>query len=72
VLPGARGCLDPDDPVSRVTVTFQSDGSVQNVAVSGGAAGKPAEACIRSALMKARVQPFAQPSFSFGTTIRPN
>jgi hypothetical protein len=72
VLPGARGCLDADDPVSRVTVTFQSDGSVQNVAVSGGAAGKPAEACIRSALMKARVQPFAQPSFSFGTTIRPN
>ena len=35
-------------------------------------AGKPAEDCIRAALLKARVAPFAQPSFSAPTTIRPN
>ncbi|HEY1695936.1 MAG TPA: hypothetical protein VGG39_27400 [Polyangiaceae bacterium] len=71
-LPGARGCLGPDDPISHATVTFRSDGSVQNVGVSGGAAGKPAEACIRSALSKARVAPFAQPTFTASTTVRPN
>jgi hypothetical protein len=71
-LPGARACLGADDPISHVTVTFKSDGSVQSVAVSGGAAGKPAEACIRSALSKARVTPFAQPTFTASTTVRPN
>ena len=71
-LPAARGCLGPDDPISRATVTFQSDGTVQSVSVTGGAAGKPAEACIRSALMRARVPPFAMPTFTAPTTIRPN
>ena len=71
-LPGARACLGPDDPISRATVTFQSDGSVQSVSVSGGAAGKPVEGCIRAALMKARVQPFAQATYSASTTIRAN
>jgi hypothetical protein len=71
-LPGARACLGPDDAISRATVTFQSDGSVQSVSVSGGAAGKPAEGCIRAALMKARVQPFAQSTYSAPATIRPN
>ena len=71
-LPSARACLEPDDPISHATVTFQSDGSVGSVTVTGGAAGKPAEACIRSALSKARVSPFAQPSFSVPATIRPN
>ena len=71
-LPGARACVDPDDAISHAMVTFQSDGSVQNVSVSGGAAGKPAEACIRAALMKARVPPFASPTFSAPATIRGN
>jgi hypothetical protein len=71
-LPGARACVDPDDAISHAMVTFQSDGSVQNVTVSGGAAGKPAEACIRAALMKARVPPFASPTFSAPATIRGN
>ena len=53
-------------------VTFKSDGTVQSVSVSGGAAGKPAEACIRSALSKARIPPFAQPTFTAPTTVRPN
>jgi hypothetical protein len=71
-LPGARACVDPDDAISHAMVTFQSDGSVQNVTISGGAAGKPAEACIRAALMKARVPPFASPTFSAPATIRGN
>jgi hypothetical protein len=53
-------------------VTFRSDGSVESVSVTGNAAGKPAEACIRAALMKAHVAPFAQPSFSAPATVRPN
>ena len=71
-LPGARACLGPDDPISRASVTFQSDGTVQSVSVTGGAAGKPAEACIRSALMRAKVPPFATPTFTAPATIRPN
>lgn len=71
-LPGARACLGADDPISHATVTFKSDGSVQSVGISGGAAGKPSEACVRSALMKARVAPFAQPTFTASATVRPN
>jgi hypothetical protein len=71
-MPGARACLGPDDAVSHATVTFKSDGSVQSVAISGGAAGKPAEGCIRAALSKARVQPFVQPTFTAPATVRPN
>jgi hypothetical protein len=71
-VPGARSCLSSDDAVSRAMVTFKSDGSVQSVSVTGGAKGTPAEACIRSALMKAHVPPFAQPTFASPVTIRPN
>jgi hypothetical protein len=71
-LPSARSCLGPDDPISHATITFKSDGSVQSVGVSGGAAGKPAEGCIRAALSKARVAPFAQPTFTATATVRPN
>jgi hypothetical protein len=72
VLPAARAGRGPDDPVSRATVTFGSDGSVKSVSVTGGAQGKPAEACIRAALMKAHVAPFASPTFTAPATIRPN
>jgi hypothetical protein len=71
VLPAARYCLGPDDPVSRATITFKSDGSVQNIAVTGNAAGQPAEGCIRSRLMTARVPPFASPTFTWTVTVRP-
>src|SRR5439155_2555451 len=50
VLPGARTCLGPDDPVSKASVVFQSDGTVQSVAVTGSASGKPAAQCIKNAL----------------------
>jgi hypothetical protein len=71
-LPAARGCLGPDDPISHATITFRSDGSAQKVSISGGAVGKPAEACIRSALMNTRVPPFVQATFTASTTVRPN
>ena len=72
VLYSARACLGPDDAVSQATIVFQSSGAVQSVSVSGGAAGKPQEACIKQALGRAKVAPFAQPSFAFSVTIRPN
>jgi hypothetical protein len=68
----ARGCLLAGDAVSHATVTFRSDGSVSDVAVSGGAAGTPADSCIRAALSGARVPPFAEPSFAAPVTVRPN
>jgi hypothetical protein len=70
-LGGARACVAGHDAPSRATVTFGSNGRVQSVGVSGPAAGTPAESCIRAALSKARVQPFARPSFSVGVTVRP-
>jgi hypothetical protein len=70
VLPGARACLGPDDPVSRAAITFNSAGSVSSVNVSGGAAGKPAEACIKGALGKAKLAPFAEPTYTANITVR--
>ncbi len=72
VMPNAKACLGTDDPMSRATVTFQSDGTVKSVSVSGFAAGKPAEACIKSALSKATVAPFAEATYPVPVTIRSN
>lgn len=71
VMGGARACVAGHDAPSRATVTFGSDGRVTSVGVSGPAAGTPAESCIRAALSKARVQPFARPSFGVSATVRP-
>jgi hypothetical protein len=71
VMPTARYCLGPDDPVSRATITFKSDGSVESVAIAGDAAGQPAEACIRARLMDARIPPFANPKFTWTVPVRP-
>jgi hypothetical protein len=68
----ARSCLGLDDPISKAAVTFESSGNVQGVVVSGFAAGKPAEACIKAALSKAKVPPFAQSIYTQSFTIRPN
>lgn len=70
VLGQARSCVAEDDPISRANVTFASAGNVQSVSVSGGAAGKPAEACIKAALSKAHVAPFAEATYSAPVTIR--
>ncbi len=72
VMPTVRACLQPDDPISRASVVFDSTGAVTGITVTGYAAGKPAEACIKSALGKAKVQPFAQPNYTANVTIRPN
>lgn len=71
VLPDAKHCLNEGDPISRASVVFKSDGSVQAVSVTGFAAGKPAEACIKAALGKAKVSPFAEATYSFPVTVRP-
>ena len=70
VLPGARACLGPDDAVSRASITFTSAGTVSSVGVTGGAAGKPAEACIKGALSKAKLAPFAEPTYTANITVR--
>jgi hypothetical protein len=72
VLPAAQGCLDGDAPISYANITFRSDGSVAAVAISGWAAGKPVEACIRRALSGARVPPFRQATYAVPATVRGN
>jgi hypothetical protein len=71
VMGGARACVAGQQEASSATVTFGSDGRVQSVSVAGPAAGTPAEACIKAALSKALVQPFARPTFSVGAKVRP-
>lgn len=72
VLGKAKACIGPDDPISRASVVFASAGTVSSVAVSGNAAGKPAEACIKSALSGAKLNtPFAEPTYTTTVTIRP-
>jgi hypothetical protein len=70
-LPAARACLKPDEPVSRAAITFGSNGNVASVVVTGNAVGKPAEACIKAALGKAKVPAFAMPTYSANVTVRP-
>lgn len=68
----AEACVEGDVPISHANVTFSSTGVVQSVAVSGWAAGKPAETCVREALTKVRVAPFLQSSYVVPVTIRSN
>lgn len=71
VLGAARACIAGEPAASSATLVFGSNGQVTSVSVSGPADGTPAAACIKSALGKARVQPFAAKSFSLGVTVRP-
>jgi hypothetical protein len=71
VLGAARACIAGQPEASSATLVFGSSGEVTSVNVSGPAEGTPAAACIKSALGKARVQPFAASSFSLGVTVRP-
>jgi hypothetical protein len=68
VLPAARACLGPGDPASRAVVTFRSDGTVQDVSLPARTAS--AEGCVRAALEKARVPPFAEGTYSAPVTVR--
>jgi len=71
VMAGARSCLAGQETGSKATVTFGTDGHVKSVSVAGPAAGTPAESCVRSALMGARVPPFSEPEYSASFTVRP-
>jgi hypothetical protein len=71
VLGAARACVAGQPEASSATLVFGSSGEVKSVSVSGPAEGTPAAACIKAALGKARVQPFAAPTFSLGVTVRP-
>lgn len=71
VMSGARHCVAGDDAPSSAVVVFGSDGRVQQVTVSGSAAGKSSASCIEAQLSRARVQPFAASNFSVNATVRP-
>jgi serine/threonine-protein kinase len=71
VMGSARACFNPDDPSSRANVTFQSDGSVKSIAVTGFAAGKPQEQCVKGMLAKAHLSPFSDPTYSVPVPINP-
>jgi len=71
VKASAAACIAAHDQPSTAVITFGSDGRVRSVVVGGGAANTPAAGCIRAALTKARVAPFAKDTFSVSTTIRP-
>jgi hypothetical protein len=71
VLGAARACIAGRPSPSSATIVFGSSGEVSQVSVGGEAAGTPAASCIESALKKARVQPFAAPTFSLAVTVRP-
>ncbi|MBX3224855.1 MAG: hypothetical protein KF795_30345 [Labilithrix sp.] len=68
VLPAARACLGPDAPIRSGLVVFKSDGTVARVELRGS---KPEDECVRSALSKAKVAPFADDTFSTRVTVRP-
>jgi len=67
----AKVCVAGHAKQSNATVVFGSDGRVKSVAVSGPAAGTPAEECIRNLFMSARVAPFAKPEFTVNLPVRP-
>ncbi|UQA61074.1 hypothetical protein [Polyangium aurulentum] len=71
VMGGAKACVAGADDVSRAQITFGSNGSVQNVSVTGWAASNGQSGCVKAALKGASVGPFSQPSFTVGVTIRP-
>ncbi|HVH43833.1 MAG TPA: hypothetical protein VM925_15880 [Labilithrix sp.] len=68
VLPAARACLGPDDPIRNGLIVFKSDGTVARVDLRGS---KPEDDCVRSALSKAKVAPFVDETFATRVTVRP-
>lgn len=70
VMSAARACV-AGGVATPAQVTFGSNGAVQTVAVSGPNAGTPSASCIDAALRRARVAPFASPTFSLMVWVRP-
>jgi hypothetical protein len=71
VRPAAQACLAGQSVNAPATIIFGSEGQVKSVIVSGPVARTPAGDCIRSALSRAKVSPFAKATFSVPTTVRP-
>jgi hypothetical protein len=67
----AKACVRGLNDPSRATLVFASSGSVQSVSVSGGAAGTPAEACLKKVFTKVSVDPFRRATYTSSTTISP-
>jgi len=67
----ARSCVAGQTEPSQASITFVSSGAIKSIAISGGAEGTSAAACIRAAMMPARVGPFKQDTYRFTYTIRP-
>jgi hypothetical protein len=71
-LSAGRACVAATGDPSRVTITFGSEGSVQNVTATGPAASDPrAMQCLRQAFGGAHVPPFAQSTYAASVTLRP-
>lgn len=69
VLPGARACLGPDDPIRNGLVVFRSDGTVARVDLQG--AKRTTDDCVKTALSNAKVSPFLDETFATRVTVRP-
>ncbi len=69
VLPNARACLGPDDPIRSGLVVFRSDGTVARVDLQG--AKRTTDDCVKTALSNAKVSPFLDESFATRVTVRP-
>lgn len=67
----AKDCVIDQDHVSRATVTFSPNGTVNDVTVMGWAAENGKSECITMAFKGIRVPPFTNPTFSTSVTIRP-
>lgn len=63
-----KNCIADLEKSVRINVTFQSDGSVRSVSVSGAGG---AESCVQAAVRKAKVAPFMKESFSTSFSVSP-
>jgi hypothetical protein len=70
VLDRARACLAPGAPAVPVELVFASDGHAQAVNIIEKTVPQGDAGCVRAALGKARVPPFARPSWSVHYTVR--
>ncbi len=71
VLPAAKACVAGAPEPTTASITFASSGGATSVNVGGWAAANGKAGCVKSALMGARVAPFAKPSFTVPVTVRP-
>ena len=69
VMTEARACLGSEDAPVRASVVFAGDGSVQSVTLTPSGTADP---CIKAALQKAKITPFAEATFTASTNVRHN